>query len=190
MSDYILYKFENLGGSDNSDNSGQTPRTAKSLKTFLHKQSGVLHSSTDLDILKWRRNKMIKTFVDTYDRLYKNKKITILSYVVNEKDYSIVSKFLNTISAKLRRKHHTKLGYFWVRDVGNLEFEPHFHVIMATSRISKDDFNSMFLKKSQKFKLEFQKTKTGLKKYLSDKEVFGKKSQRSFGRSKSFSKVI
>lgn len=189
MSDYILYKFENLERSDyNSNNLGHNPRKPKSLKTFLNITNGVLHSISDLDLLKSKRNKMINSFVKTYDRLYTNEEISIFSFVVYEKDYSTVSKFLNTISAKLRRKHISRLGYFWVRDVGNLKFEPHFHVIMATSRINKDVFENLFLNKPQKYKVEFQKTKSGLKKYLSDKELFGKKGQRTFGRSKEFKK--
>lgn len=190
MSDYILYKFENLGRSNyNSNNLGHNPRKPKSLKTFLNITNGVLHSISDLDLLKSKRNKMINSFVKTYDRLYTNEEISIFSFVVYEKDYPTVSKFLNTISAKLRRKHISKLGYFWVRDVGYNEFLPHFHVIMATSRITKDDFENLFLNKPQKFKVEFQKTKSGLKKYLMDKELFGKKGQRTFGRSKTFKKL-
>lgn len=189
MSDYILYKFENLRGSDNnSNNLGHTPRKPKSLKTFLNITNGVLHSISDLDLLKSKRNKMINSFVKTYDRLYTNEEISIFSFVVYEKDYLTVSKFLNTISAKFRRKNIKKLGYFWVRDIGNIQFEPHFHVIMATSRINKDEFENLFLKKSQKFKVEFQKTKSGLKKYLTDKELFGRKGQRTFGRSRNFKK--
>ena len=189
MSDYILYKFESLGGSDNSDNSGQSPRKPKHLKTFLHKLTGSLHSITDLDMLKSKRNKTLNRFVKTYDKLYSNEEISIFSFVVYQKDYETVSKFLNTISAKLRRMNIHKLGYFWVRDVGNIEFEPHFHVIMSTSRISVIEFEKLFLKKPQKFKVEFQKTKSGLKKYLMDKELFGKKGQRTFGRSKAFKKL-
>lgn len=189
MSDYILYKFESLGGSDNSNNLGQTPRKAKSLKTFLNIITGALHSQTDLGILKSKRDNTVKTFYNTYKKLYEKQEISIFSFVVNEKEYSTVSKFLNTISAKLRRMNIQKLGYFWVRDVGNIEFEPHFHVIMATSRINKDDFKNLFLNKPQKFKVEFQKTKSGLKKYLMDKELFGKKGQRTFGRSKTFKKL-
>ena len=189
MSDYILYKFESLGGSDDSNNSGLTPRQPKSLKTFLNKRDGVLHSITDLDLHKSKRNNTIYSFVKTYEKLYSNEEISIFSFVVYQKDYETVSKFLNTISAKLRRMNIHKLGYFWVRDVGNIEFEPHFHVIMATSRINKDDFKNLFLNKPQKFKVEFQKTKSGLKKYLMDKELFGKKGQRTFGRSKTFKKL-
>lgn len=188
MSDYILYKFESLGWSDNSNNSGHTPRKAKSLKTFLNIITGVLHSQTDLAILKSKRDNAIKTFYNTYKRLYEKQEISILSFVVYEEDYPSISKFLNTISAKLRRKLIRKLGYIWVRDVGDIKFEPHYHIILATSRISKDDFENLFLKKLQKFKVEFQKTKSGLKKYLLDKELFGKKGQRTFGRSKSFKK--
>lgn len=189
MSDYRLFKLEYLEGSENnSNNLGQTARKAKSLKTFLNTTTGVLHSITDLELLKSKRNNMINSFVATYDRLYTNEEISIFSFVVNENDYSTVSKFLNTISGKLRRKNIIKLGYFWVRDVGDIEFQPHFHIVMATSRISKDDFEKLFLKKPQKFKVEFQKTKSGLKKYLMDKELFGKKGQRTFGRSKEFKK--
>lgn len=188
MSDYILYKFDDLGGSDNSNNSGLTPRKPKSLKTFLNTQTGVLHSLTDLEILKSKRNKMINSFVATYERLYAKDEITIFSFVVYENYYSTVSKFLNTISAKFRRNNICKLGHFWVRDVGFKEFKPHFHVVMATSRVSVVEFESLFLKKPQKFKVEFQKTKSGLKKYLSDKELYGKKGQRTFGRSRTFKK--
>lgn len=188
MSDYILYKFDNLGGSVNSNNSVQTPRRPQYAKTFLNIKTGALHTVTDVDIHRSKRNKMIKQFTDTYVRKYLNNEISILSFVVNESDYSTVSKFINSISAKLRRKIISKLGYYWIRDLGEKEFEPHFHVIMATSRITVAEFQSLFLKRKQKYKVEFQKTKSGLKKYLSDKELFGKKGQRTFGRLKEFKK--
>lgn len=189
MSDFRLYKYESLGKSDsNSNKSGQIFRTPKYAKTFLNLETGVLHTATDVDILRSKRNKMIRQFTDTYERLYTNHEISIISFVVAESNYSTISKFLNSISVKLRRKNISKLGYYWLRDVGDKEFQPHFHLIMATSRIAKLDFENLFLKKTQKFKVEFQKTKSGLKKYLCDKELFGKKGQRTFGRSRNFKK--
>jgi hypothetical protein len=189
MSEYILFNYQNLVGSDNNNNSGHSPRKPKYAKTFLNTATGVLHTATDIEILRSKRNKIINQFNDTYERKYQNQEVSILSFIVNESDYSTVSKFLNSVSAKLRRKHVSKLGYYWLRDVGENEFKPHFHVIMATSRITVAEFQSLFLKRKQKYKVEFQKTKSGLKKYLTDKELFGKKGQRTFGRSKTFKKI-
>jgi hypothetical protein len=189
MSKYKLIKFKNLERSSNiSNKSGQISREPKYELTFLNTTTDRRHTTNDVIMLKGKRDKIISSFYMTYERLFLSKTISIMSFVVYEKDYSSVSKFLNTISSKLRRKNIDKLGYFWLRDVGEIEFKPHFHILMAISRISQSEFDNMFLKKTQKFKIQFQKTKKGLKTYLSDKELFGRKGQRTFGRSKVFKK--
>jgi hypothetical protein len=44
--------------------------------------------------------------------------------------------------------------------------------------------------KHDKYKVEFMKSKRGLRNYLKNKELFGAKGQRTYGRSKSFKKHI
>ena len=118
-------------------------RKAKYKKTFLNSSTGELVSITDLQSNIYKRNKFIKLFMEVYLKHFKNKSISILCFVVYPNRYGTISKFTNTISRKLKRKGISRLGYIWVRDVGNERFEKHFHYLLATSRINDNLLNKL-----------------------------------------------
>ncbi len=192
MSNYKLWKFDVLsGGSIESDNSGQIPHQAKYRKHFVNLDTAEVSSVTDLDSRKFKRNRHIVNFTKTYSAQFKKQDVSILSCVVNESRYSTVSKFINMIGKKLSRKKIEKLGYVWVRDVGEIIFERHFHVIIAVSRITQKSFDELFsAKRHSLFEVEFLRNPNGIKAYLTKKELFGIKKQRSYGKSKEFKKQI
>ena len=192
MSNYKLWKFDILSGASiESDNSGQTPQQAKYRKHFVNLETAEICRITDLDSRKFKRNKHIENFTKTYKSQFSAKKVSILSFVVNESKYATVSKFLNMIGKKINRKQIEKLGYVWVRDVGEINFERHFHVLIATSRITPKTFQELFSKKRHSyFDVEFLRNPNGLRAYLTKKELFGVNKQRSYGKSIEFKKQI
>jgi hypothetical protein len=191
MKPYFLYKYVNLmGKSNNSDNYGQTPQVAKSLKYFVNRYTGELVSVTDLQLRKNIRNQHLDNFIRTYSNHYNENIVSILGIVVNVCDYISISKFLDAFKKKLKRKKIQPLGYVWVRDSGDKRAIPHFHLMLATTIITKEEFGKLFSKKRHsKYEVQLSYNPKGLKAYIKVKELFGVKRQRAFGRSKEFKKV-
>ena len=187
MSEWALRKIRYLSeGSNKSVNSGQTPILPKYQKTFLNIETGELNEITDLQSKIYKRDKFLRLFFNVYQKYYFNKKITILSAVVNQDTYPRITKFINTITRKLKRKGIERLGYFWVRDVGDKRFHKHFHIFLATSKVSAEKFKSIFEKKdNNNYEIQFLKSK-GMKSYINDKELYAANKQRAFGISKTF----
>jgi hypothetical protein len=188
MSHWKILKIEYLSeGSSLSDNMGQIPIKAKYKKTFLNTETGELSSTTDLQSKIYKRNNYLKLFLNVYEKYFAQKRITILTCVVYIYKYPTITSFINMLSRKLVRKGIQRLGYVWVRDVGDVQFEKHYHVLIATQRIDGKQFHELFKnKKHNDYKVEFKKTPNGMKDYLSKKDLFGEKKQRSFGKSRRF----
>lgn len=191
MKEYKLLRFEKLSeASIESDNSGQTPQEARYRKHFVNLETAEVFQITDLQSRKFKRNKHIDIFTQTYQSLFKKKAVSIFSFVVKESHYPSISKFLNMLGKKLSRKQILKLGHVWVRDVGEINFEHHYHILIATSRICDTTFRELFSKKRHSnFDVEFLRNTNGLKSYLIKKDLFASKKQRAFGKSKEFKKA-
>ena len=187
MSEWALRKIRYLSeGSNKSVNSGQTPILPKYQKTFLNIETGELNEITDLQSKIYKRDRFLQSFFNVYYGSNTKNKISILSAVVNQDSYTTITKFINTITRKLKRKGIDRLGYFWVRDVGDKRFHKHFHIFLATSKISAEKFKSIFEKKDHSnYEIEYLKSK-GMKSYINDKELYAANKQRAFGKSKTF----
>ena len=175
------------GGSLNSDNMGQTPLTAKYKKTFFQSETGELRDVTDLQSKRYRRDNSVKLFFGVYNKRFVQKSHSVLCAVVDQSEYPTVTKFINTLTRKLKRKGVDRLGYVWFRDVGDEVFHKHYHVIIATTRINADLFNELFCKKKHnRYDVEFLKSPKGITKYITDKELYAANRQRSYGKSRLF----
>lgn len=184
----LLYHERISGRSNNSDKFGITPRKATYKKHLVNTATGEYFCDTDLESKKRKRNKMLKKFKDTYAYSFKKQQISILSFVIDEKDYETPSKFLNNLNKRLKKLNIQRYGYVWVRDVGEKRAVPHYHILVATSRISPADFKKLCSTRGAKFEVQFAETKTGLTAYLMEKEIFGKENQKTFGKSEIYLK--
>jgi hypothetical protein len=191
MKQYTFLKYESLlGRSYNSNNTGQTPLEPMYIKTFVNNYTNTVCQISDLDIRKNKRNHYLDTFISTYEKLYYKESISILGIIVNVSDYPTITKFLEMFKKKLKRKDIETLGYVWLRDAGDKVAEPHFHIILASTRILKEQFKEMFTKKKiSNYEVQLSYFPNGLKAYFKKKGVFGKKKQRSFGKSTIFKKL-
>ena len=190
MNEYKLWKFDVLSGASiESNKSGQNPQQAKIRKHYVNLNTAEVNVITDLDSRKYKRNKLMANFKLAYNNQFKKQKVSILTFAVKESKYSSISVFLNMLNKKLSRKQIQKLGYVWVRDVGEKNFEKHFHIIVATSRITPNIFHELFYKKRHSnFDVEFLRNPNGMKAYLTKKDLYGINKQRAFGKSKEFKK--
>ena len=126
MNEWALRNIRYLSeGSNKSVNVGQTPVLEKYKKTFLNLETGELKEITDLQSKIYKRDRFTRDFFNAYLKSFSNKKVSILSAVVNQDTYPTITKFINTITRKLKRKGIERLGYFWVRDVGDKRFHKH-----------------------------------------------------------------
>lgn len=170
-----------------SNNLGQAILKPKYIKSFVNISTGQYVEISDVDSKKYKRNRLLNLFNQRYLKSYKLKRISILSAVVLENKYESISKFLNSFSKKLHRKGVSILGYVWTRDVGEVKFENHFHILLATSRINEELFQELFQsKKHSNYEIEFVKNPQGIKKYLTIKELYWSHRKRSFGKSRKF----
>ena len=155
-------------------------------KTFVNIFTGEIKETTDLRSKLFKRDSLIIAFSEKYIVPFRQKRITIFSVVVNQNEYSSITKFINTVTRKLKRRGVERLGYVWVRDVGDKCYK-HFHVLIATTRIDEKDFNQLFnKKKNNDYEVQFLKSPKGMKKYLNEKNLYGERRQRTYGKSRKF----
>ena len=188
MKEWKLIRFQPISVTSNtSDNVGQTPMLSKYIKFYLNLVTGEVKSSNDLIQKKNRRNFIFNEFSRKYSRLYEKNIISLFAIVVSEKYYVTLSKFINSFSRKIKRKGIEKLGYVWARDVGDIKFEKHFHLLIATSLVHYNLFKDLFKnKKDNRYEIQYVKKINGIVRYIKDKELFASHKQRAFGKSKSF----
>lgn len=185
---WVLKKVKYLSeGSNLSDNVGQVPMRAKYNRTFLNLMTGEINEVSDLQSKLYKRDKNLQSFFDVYDKYRANKSLSVLSIVVNQEAYTTITKFINTITRKLKRKGVDRLGYVWVRDVGDETFRKHYHLLLATSRIDGSLFHQLFTKKNHnQYRVQFMHSRFGMKNYLIKKDLFGDRKHRTYGKSRLF----
>jgi len=188
MNHWNLFNIRYLSeGSKKSDNMGQAPLTAKYKKTFLNTETGQICEITDLESKIYKRNNCLKLFFNVYTKYFVKKSLTILTAVVNDDEYPSITKFVNTVTRKLKRKGIDRLGYVWVRDVGKKKFHKHYHIIIATTKIDDGLFKELFSKKKHNhYEVQFLKTPKGMAKYIKVKDLYGANKQRTYGKSRKF----
>ncbi len=186
MKPFKLTKIKYLSeGSSKSDKTGHFPIQALYMKSIVNINTGEVIEVTDLQCKLRKRDSALNDFTNKYGSYFINGEISILSIVVNAAKYDSIATFNASFNKKLKRKGIKRLGYVWVRDIGEIKFEKHFHVLIATTRINEAMFRSLFQnKKDDKYEVQFLKTKNGMKKYIKKKELYAASKQRSYGRSR------
>jgi hypothetical protein len=186
--EWVLKNLHYLSeGSYASDNMGQVPMRAKYKRVFLNLSTGEINEVTDLQSKLHKRDKNLHLFFDVYAKYHGSNYLSIFSMVVNQEEYPSITKFINTITRKLKRKGIERLGYVWVRDVGEEVFRKHYHVLLATSEIDAKLFRELFCKKYHNhYRVQFLKFRFGMKNYIIKKDLFGDRKHRAYGKSRLF----
>jgi len=189
-----IYKFRGAlslieGESLFNNKWGDIPRVATKRYFFVNTITEETFSVTDLHLQKQRRNRVLQKMRETYSRLICAKKISTIIIVAPVKQYKKPADFLKEFKKKLIRNNIFLLGYYWQRDIGDVEFECHYHFIIFLKKIDGVVFNKLFKnKKDAKYEAEFCDSLSNFKGYLKKKELYAPEKKRSYGCSRVFKK--
>ena len=190
----MAYKFRGSSliadGSYIINNSIQIPQIPKRRIYFENSETGKVFNVTDLYLKKKKRQSKLTRFKETYIRAIKEKLVSVFLIIVNKAYYTSPSEFIERFSLKLKRRELQILAYYWQSDVGDIEFEHHYHFIIVVKRLNSECVNSIFkTKKTKGYKFELCNSISRFKNYLNKKEIYALKGNRSYGSSKEFKKV-
>lgn len=147
---------------------------------LINEETGELFVTNDLATKLYNRNKKIKKLYNFYRWYFLKRQISVVVYVVNVKSISTISNHLKNLKRKFIKKHIQLLAYYWQRDIGEIVFEAHYHVILILPRIDIKLFNELFMGKCKSgAKAEFCKDLSDFTRYLNKKEIFAPHKKRS-----------
>ena len=111
-------------------------RQPKEKKEIVNTITGELIIVTDLDRMKKKRRIAITRFFDYYHHFYKNKEVSLFEVVLPIKNGESISKFTKHAKRVLSKTKTPLLGYCWIRDIGEDFAAPHYHIVIAVSRVN------------------------------------------------------
>jgi hypothetical protein len=142
---YKLYRTIPIGERSNYiDKWGEFPREPMREIHFVNTITGQIFKTNDLLIKKFKRHEKLERLYYFYYGFIFKKKVSTVLYVVNVKRISSISIHIKNIKKKLARKRINLLAYYWQRDIGDNEFEPHYHCIFVISRIDIQEYEKLF----------------------------------------------
>jgi hypothetical protein len=163
-----------------------TERKAQYIKTFFNSVTGEKFQRNDVQILKYKRNKLIKEFFRKYSS---NKDYTMIEIGIDFKVTNRIGDILLKLKRNLNKMGVPQLEYFWLIDKGAVYGNMHFHLIVAVDKIDlKGKQLPKELKinfKEKKIHSSFVRNKPKMLEYLLKKEIFfiGKR-KRVYGKSR------
>jgi hypothetical protein len=156
---------------------------------FQNDNDGSFFELDDVQIMRYKRNKALCMFFDTYAN---KEKYQLFEFGLP----CLVSENMSVIIRKLKRKcnsiNNKLLGYVWVYDVGEENFGAHYHLIIATMKINDYKYpNALKLDfKGSKIHGNFVKKDEAFKNYLTGKCLYDRGyRKRLYGRSINFKTI-
>ena len=156
---------------------------------FQNDNDGSFFELDDVQIMRYKRNKALCIFFDTYAN---KEKYQLFEFGLP----CLVSENMSVIIRKLKRKcnsiNNKLLGYVWVYDVGEENFGAHYHLIIATMKINDYKYpNALKLDfKGSKIHGNFVKKDEAFKNYLTGKCLYDRGyRKRLYGRSINFKTI-
>ena len=156
---------------------------------FQNDNDGSFFELDDVQIMRYKRNKALFMFFDTYAN---KEKYQLFEFGLP----CLVSENMSVIIKKLKRKcnsiNNKLLGYVWVYDVGEENFGAHYHLIIATMKINDYKYpNALKLDfKGSKIHGNFVKKDEAFKNYLTGKCLYDRGyRKRLYGRSMNFKTI-
>lgn len=156
-------------------------------KTFINKTNGQKFIKNEVQIMKYKRNKLITTF---FKRYLSNSEFTMLEIGVDFNSTQRIGDILLKLKRQLKRIDLIILSYCWLIDRGEYG-NMHFHLVVATERIDikgkKLPIELKLTFKGKKIHNSFVSNKPKLMNYLLKKEIYfiGKR-KRVYGKSRKF----
>jgi hypothetical protein len=183
---FTLYRSIPIGRrSTIIDKWGEIPHKPKRELTFVDPETGVTFTTTDLFLKKLNRNKKLSKLYNAYKNHIENKQVSTVLYIVESKLTSNLSHHIKNIKRKCLKKGIDTYAYYWQRDIGEIEFTPHYHLILILTPLNMEMFNSLFKKKNKcGNKAELCNSLFHFTKYLNKKEFYAPFRKRNYGISK------
>ena len=180
----FIYKerISNISSLQLDINNIRRPLFEKIFKSYIN---GMVFKVTDVQIMKYKRNKIIEQFNTTYRKI----EFTWLEIGFDFSVNTRVSDILLKLKRNLIKIGVPIAGYFWLVDKGNLHNNMHFHLVVAIPRL---DLRGTALPECLKLKFKNKKihssfvtNKPKMIDYLLNKEIYyiGKR-KRVYGKSK------
>lgn len=163
-----------------------TERKAQYIKTFFNSVTGKKFQRNDVQILKYKRNKLIKEFFRKY---CSNKDYTMIEIGIDFKVTNKVADVLLKLKRNLNKIGIKPIEYFWIVDCGVVFGNFHFHLVVAVDKIDiKGKQLPKVLKinfKGKKIHSSFVRNKPKMMEYLMNKKIYfiGKR-KRIYGKSR------
>lgn len=187
MANFKFYRSTPIAeGSYTIDNWGYSARMPRRKIDFIDPDTGNLFETTDTEIRKYRRNKRLTMLKNTYVPFIKSRKVSTLICVIDIDLIPDISAFLKMQKRRFKRLGLSLLAYYWQRDIGDIKFERHFHLILIFDRNNEIKLINLYkpTKWKEKVKGELCVSLKRFKEYLRGKEIYAPSRKRSYGISK------
>jgi hypothetical protein len=148
---------------------------------FKCEETNATFITTDIDLVKYKRNNKIEIFKKTFEGAFRKRDISVLLIEVEILHFKTFSNFVKHLYYHFKKWNINFKGYCWVRDIGEIKFRNHFQVVLATTRIEKGVFREIFLnKKNNHFNISFCNNFNTSINYLKRKSVYGNGKEKSY----------
>lgn len=154
-------------------------------KTFFNKITKEKFDTDDVQIMKYKRNKILTDFYQKY----KESKFTWLEVGLDFKTTTRISDVLLKLNRNLKKMNLKSHAYVWIVDKGEIYGNMHFHLLVVVDKIQikgKELPKELKLTfKERKVHSSFTRSKKNMINYLMDKPIFyiGKR-KRVWGKSR------
>lgn len=154
-------------------------------KTFFNKKTKEKFDTDDVQIMKYKRNKIL---IDFYQK-YKESKFTWLEVGLDFKTSTRISDVLLKLNRNLKKMNLKSHAYVWIVDKGEIYGNMHFHLLVVVDKIQikgKELPKELKLTfKERKVHSSFTRSKKNMINYLMEKPIFyiGKR-KRVWGKSR------
>lgn len=190
MSSHRLIRFTPLGTKKSfQDSKGFTPLIAKQMLQFLNEETAEVFKTTDLRIRKSKKAKKFLQFLKAYESPFKSGDITIIGFVIDYSDEILPQYLIKEIKKRLKRMNVEILGYIGIRDIGDNKFQRHIHLLIALRKISREIFDKIKGKPSEKKAVAEIYDLKGIVFYLIKKELYAGHKSRPYFFSSKFRKL-
>lgn len=117
---------------DKELNTINTERRARYEKTFFNSITGNKFITDEVKIMRYKRNLLLSDFYQNF----RDTKYTWIEIGVDFKTTTRIGDIVLKVKRNLKKIGIKPLSYFWLIDRGEINFNMHFHLIIAVEKIN------------------------------------------------------
>jgi hypothetical protein len=165
-----------------SDATDWNVRKPKYALVFRDVITGEKRFVTDVQRTKYRRERRLRSLLETYWDDYRENKVMLVSAVVDAAEYRSARLMVCGLRKRLKSRNAVLLGYFWCRDKGDQCQRNHFHLIFAARGLNREAIKGFYT--SNHSNAQPLKTRYGMRFYLTIKELISPNRKNSYSSSR------